>query len=137
MAEGIIVNATLKLSTIVCYQCAVTFAVPISLHETLKDTGRDFYCPNGHCQVYSRPKLNVLKEQLEGERKKNKRLNDRLDTAIDLRDKYLRKFRAQKGQKTKILNRIKKGVCPCCNRQFENLHNHMKTKHPELFEEKK
>jgi hypothetical protein len=26
--------------------------------------------------------------------------------------------------------RIQSGVCPCCNRTFENLGRHMKSKHP-------
>ena len=28
------------------------------------------------------------------------------------------------------------GVCPCCNRSFENLRNHMHTQHPDYGQEK-
>ncbi len=29
------------------------------------------------------------------------------------------------------MNRVSKGVCPCCNRMFSNLARHMASKHPE------
>ena len=32
----------------------------------------------------------------------------------------------------KQLKRVHNGVCPCCNRSFQNLQKHMKTKHPEI-----
>lgn len=30
--------------------------------------------------------------------------------------------------------RVKNGVCPCCNRSFQNLKRHMNTKHPNWSE---
>ncbi len=38
--------------------------------------------------------------------------------------------RAQKAAKTKLKNRIKHGVCPCCKRTFQNIAKHIATKHP-------
>lgn len=35
-------------------------------------------------------------------------------------------------QYSRIRERVKNGVCPCCNRTFENLARHMKTKHPDF-----
>lgn len=29
-------------------------------------------------------------------------------------------------------NRVANGVCPCCNRHFENLERHMKGQHPDF-----
>lgn len=34
--------------------------------------------------------------------------------------------------KTRIKNRVKNGVCPCCNRTFENLARHMQAKHSDF-----
>ena len=45
--------------------------------------------------------------------------------------------RAQKAAKTKLIKRIKNGICPCCNRTFKQLAAHMKNKHPEYVEHKK
>jgi hypothetical protein len=36
------------------------------------------------------------------------------------------------GQVTRIKNRVKNGVCICCNRSFSDLHQHMLTKHPDF-----
>jgi hypothetical protein len=49
----------------------------------------------------------------------------------DERDTAERRRRAEKAAKTKIKNRVAKGVCPCCNRTFQNLADHMKSKHPD------
>lgn len=38
--------------------------------------------------------------------------------------------RAEKAAKTRIKNRIARGVCPCCKRTFQNLAAHMQTQHP-------
>ena len=39
-------------------------------------------------------------------------------------------LRSHKAAKTRIKNRISKGICPCCNWYFENLAKHMTTEHP-------
>ena len=68
-------------------------------------------------------------EQLLRDRLTSKQaLVDRLNEDIRHKD---RKLSASKGQMTKLKNRVKNGVCPCCNRTFVNLLRHMKSKHPE------
>lgn len=42
-----------------------------------------------------------------------------------------RRAAAFKGQVTKIKNRVGNGVCPCCTRHFDNLHQHMQDQHPD------
>jgi hypothetical protein len=51
------------------------------------------------------------------------------------RDAARRGAAAQKGQKTRIKNRIARGVCPCCNRSFADLGAHMQQKHPHFTEQ--
>lgn len=38
---------------------------------------------------------------------------------------------AYKGAATRLKNRAKAGVCPCCNRTFQNLARHMASQHPD------
>lgn len=57
------------------------------------------------------------------------------DQAAKLRDyaALLRERESVKAQSTrlrKVKDRVKNGVCPCCNRTFVNLQRHMHTKHP-------
>ncbi|MBV6448554.1 hypothetical protein [Nitrosomonas sp.] len=53
------------------------------------------------------------------------RLETRNTHLVDQRDAAERSARAYKGQATKIKRRVGRGVCPCCNRHFENLERHM------------
>lgn len=43
-----------------------------------------------------------------------------------------RRLSAQFGENTKLRNRVKNGVCPCCTRSFQNLKQHIATKHPDF-----
>ena len=59
------------------------------------------------------------------------------------KDRYTRRWKdepersrsAIKGQLTRAKRRISKGVCPCCNRTFQNLANHISEKHPDYSEQ--
>ncbi len=113
-----------------CCECGINFGIPEDFKNILLDNGKTFYCPNGHSQYFTNKKsledrLKIKERQLKEEREFSSRLYDE-------KEDFKKKAAAQKGQKTKILNRIKNGVCPHCNRSFENLHNHMKTKHSDI-----
>lgn len=118
------------LITKTCGQCGIHFAVPETFDNARQRDGKTFYCPNGHLRVYRETESDRLKKelafkqsQLERERATVQRLSDESATAE-------RRLSAAKGQITKIKNRVSKGVCPCCNRQFADLHRHMTTQHP-------
>lgn len=126
IAEGIKWNKTITMETIVCCECGVPFGMPSDLKEKCRaDSGKLFYCPNGHAQHYSKSTATKVKEEYEAKLKeKQEELWAANSKAVQLEvdlDKANRK-----------LKRVSKGVCPCCNRTFENLARHMKSKHPEL-----
>ena len=35
-------------------------------------------------------------------------------------------------QRRIVNKRVSNGTCPCCNRQFQNMRDHMRMKHPEF-----
>lgn len=118
--------------------CGIQHAIPQSLrNEQLRqhDEGKSMgvYCPLGHSYVPSgESKAEKLRKQLAAERARHDQ--DR----ADLRDRIQREkhhSRALKAAKTRLKNRIAKGVCPCCNRSFQNLHRHMQNQHPEFLNE--
>ena len=85
---------------------------------------KSFWCPNGHSQSY----MGETHEQ------QIKKLKDRLAREQASHDQTTASLRATKGVVTKQkskLQRVAKGVCPCCNRSFGDLKKHMATKHPE------
>ena len=107
-----------------------------------------FYCVHGHQCHYPAGKTaeEELREQLNAERLARQRAEQKIAekedwarrweaTANDQREKAeheRRRANGYKGHATRITKRAKAGVCPCCNRSFENLRRHMATKHPQF-----
>lgn len=120
-----------------CCNCGIAFAVTRDFHrKCTEDSGFWFHCPAGHRQHYSKGEVQRLRQevaQLTETKDGLSNLNTRLQEKL-LRKEY--SIRALKAAKTKIINRVKNGVCPCCNRSFTDLQRHFKTKHPEVFDKK-
>lgn len=117
-----------------CFKCQSQMWIPDELNKAaLCNRGViPFYCAYGHRQFY-----------VEGETEADKlrRERDRLAQQIAYKDDRIKSLReeaeaagrraaAARGQVTKIKNRVGHGVCPCCNRTFENLARHMTSQHP-------
>lgn len=128
---GSTIHATTSFYVDTCCSCGMQFAMPTEFNNIRRNDHKAFYCPSGHSQSY----------QSESESEKLRRERDRLAQRIaerddeikrqrELREAAERQLSAAKGRVTKIKNRVAKGVCPCCNRQFSNLHRHMTTEHP-------
>jgi hypothetical protein len=113
--------------------CGISFAMPQDFQLVCRlDHNQEFYCPNGHGQVYigktEAQKERALRESAERDREyyqvQLRRTREELKSTE-------RSRAAIKGQNTKIKKRIANGVCPCCNRHFAALEKHMATKHPD------
>lgn len=117
-----------------CGKCGVEFLLPKTLDDENREKGADrtWYCPNGHARIYS--ESDTAKYRREAERLKQQLAmkDDEIARERDRRQASERTTAAYKGQITKIKTRVKAGVCPCCNRQFQDLHRHMQTKHPDF-----
>lgn len=117
-----------------CWVCGVHFAMELKYSKRRLNDGKSFYCPNG-CQIrYGTPPWKEIEQELQRERQQHDQTRARLSDVREQRDGVERRLSAQKGVTTRIKNRVSKGVCPCCNRTFENLARHMKSKHPDYAE---
>ncbi len=109
-----------------CGGCGIPFYVPTNWLKAKVQSKGSFSCPNGCSRVFcGKTDAEKLKEQLELQRKENEAVQQQLQ------DRWLDAL-GEKNKLEKQLKRIHKGVCPCCNRSFQNLQRHMATKHPEL-----
>ena len=119
---------TLTVET--CCVCAIGFAMPDELRKrALADHEVNFYCPAGHSQHYTGETAEQrLTKQLAAARGNERHARERLETEE-------RRARAFKGQVTKIKRRVAAGVCPCCNRTFQDLARHMQGQHPDFIKE--
>jgi chromosome segregation ATPase len=119
-------------------QLHVLFAIPKYWDDSLRESHATFYCPAGHGQSYTGPtEADKLRAKLKETEKYRANAAHRTEMAeaeaVHLRDQLgatERSLRGHKAAKTRIKNRIAAGVCPCCNRQFQNLHRHMTGQHP-------
>lgn len=117
-----------------CYKCKCKMWIPDELNiAALNARGEiPFHCAYGHRQFYLEGESEETKLRRERDRLAQ-RLAEWQDEARSEREKKEaaeRRAAAARGQVTKIKNRVGHGVCPCCNRTFENLARHMNSKHP-------
>lgn len=114
---------TVTLKTLQCSCCGIVFSIPENLMTELRRTHASFYCPNGHSQYY--PQDNETEKLRKELRRKEQELADTVQLKIRSENLLIKTQRD--------LNRMKKGVCPCCNRSFRNVREHMRKQHPETI----
>jgi len=122
-----------QLYVLDCPTCGVVSATTREYEETRRKDGKAFYCPNGHSGSFPvgkteeqrlREQLNEANRATERERKSREWAEQRAKGAnisAGMARASERRLRARVGA----------GVCPCCNRTFQQLARHMKSKHPE------
>lgn len=106
-----------------CCNCGVPFGIARDLWDEFdRDHNRYFYCPNGHSQHYAKSREQRLAQELERARDDLAYNRSRLATVERSRS-------ALRGIVTRERNRLAKGLCPRCNREFPDVAKHMKMLH--------
>ena len=117
-----LVEVRVVLEPIACFTCGMAFAVPDSFSRDRLYDGQAFYCPVGHRQIFTeRNELSAQIKSLEADKANLKASYDRLYKRYDEAAKETKRLR----------RRARAGLCLSCNRHFENLERHNKTKHEE------
>lgn len=132
-------TGTLEIITCCHEDCKQKFAMEDALYRQRKNDHYTFYCPRGHKQHFpDKSNEELLQQELQQQKEKIERLEQSRTSLHTLltneRTGRRNEVRSLKGAKTRILNRVKNGVCPCCNRSFSNLKRHMDSKHPDHSE---
>lgn len=125
--EGAVFQAVEDFKIINCYKCGMPFGVPDRWKQNRMKDQESFYCPNGHRQAYSESSDSRLRKEVE-------RKERELEQERAAKRKAARERDAIRKSHRKMRERVKNGVCPCCNRTFQNLLQHMRTKHADLGE---
>lgn len=109
-----------------CCKCGMSFAMTTDFRRRRLDDRQNFYCPSGHAQHYTgKTEAQKLKDELERSKQMLDAAQSRAATAEREREHVAK---AHKKMRARVMN----GVCPCCNRTFQNLLRHMKSEHPEF-----
>lgn len=137
LQRGQTYSITQELITEQCCTCGTVFAMTKEFREQCRShpgpNGKSFYCPAGHGQHYQ-GETEATKLRRERDRLKQEQayLEDSRRAALEDAEHQRRRANGYKGHAAKITKRAKAGVCPCCNRSFENLRRHMETQHAEF-----
>ena len=137
VAEEIRVTYASQLGIIICHSCTGVYALADKFLKRRQADGVGWTCP--YCKqgtAYSESHVDKLQRELRKQQESTAYQRDEKERALHQRDSANRSCAAFKGvatKKTKQLDRVKNGVCPCCNRHFKNLQRHMKSKHSEVL----
>lgn len=108
-----------------CYKCHCAFGLTQDHYRRAKETGINFYCPNGHDQVFTTSEIDKLKRELLSKETTIQWLREDSNWQKEQRKKEYRRRVAMKGTLTKIKNKICAGKCPKCDKVFDDLKAHM------------
>lgn len=109
--------------------CGITLAVPRALYNHAKESPNNhIYCPIGHKFIF----CDTWQEKAEKEQARLADERRRHEATRDLLQAEEQSHRATRGHLTRHKKRASAGVCPCCNRTFQNVARHMSTKHPDF-----
>jgi hypothetical protein len=118
----------------VCCMCKEPMWLPLSLERTAQALSGSlvFYCAYGHGQVYRAGETEETKLRRERDRLAQQ-IAQKDDEIADQRRRLVKAENEASDARKKasaLRKRASAGTCPCCNRSFSALAQHIATKHP-------
>jgi hypothetical protein len=121
---------------IMCASCGTAFCMESHLHGCRLTDNLNFYCPNGHANVYHGGEVDRLKRELAEAKAQSLRAEQRIEQERRTREWAEKRARGAniaagmaKAAAGRLRARVHAGVCPDCHRTFKQLAAHMKAKH--------
>ena len=121
----------IELRKTTCW-CGTPFMLPERLLDSAINSGHTIYCPHGHTLHWKDTEADKLRRERDNLKQQQALLED------EARQANIRAFeateRAKKSERAKkrLEKRTSAGTCPCCQRTFSNMAEHMKHQHPEF-----
>lgn len=121
-----------ELTVVNCGECGGSYAINERYHQQAREKGTSWTCPYCKCGwgFSGNGEIQRLRKQVETEQAARVRAQERAQRYEERAEHERRRAMGFKGALTKVKNRVSKGVCPCCQRTFANLHQHMTKQHP-------
>lgn len=117
-----------------CWKCKAEIWLPDELLAAARHSSSvGFFCGYGHRAVFQEgeDQETILRRERDRLTQRLAQKDDEIANEKKRRREVEASLSATRGVVTRIKNRVGHGICPCCNRTFENLHRHMKGKHPD------
>jgi DNA-binding XRE family transcriptional regulator len=113
----------LNFRVVTCCNCHMAFGMPDAFYDKRRADRRIFTCPAGHEQHFTGPtEESKLRDEVVRQRSVLEAAQARATRLQHERDVVSKAHR-------RMRERIQNGVCPCCNRTFQNLLQHMTSEH--------
>lgn len=129
-----VLNIGVTLDIIHCASCGIVFGVPADFIERRRKDNAEFRCPAGHVNVYRENAFDKLKKENDRLRSQVEHERNSREVAARLHKTALTGERIKRGKAeakaARIETRVNAGVCPHCQRTFQQLARHMQSKHP-------
>lgn len=108
-----------------CGECGIEFHVPQHFYDERRKTGKGWHCPNGHSRVFRESDADKFRRERDQAKQEIARIEQ---------EREEQRARAEKAERAtaRLKKRASAGTCPCCNRTFANMAEHMKGQHPEF-----
>lgn len=112
-----------------CPVCYVQYAAPAAMFRLKLERGGNWYCPNGHSIHFTETEADKMRRERDAARQQIARVEDEKRLAVAEAER--RATAAERAHRASQ-KRASAGNCPCCQRTFSNMAEHMKTQHPEF-----
>lgn len=112
-----------------CGECGIEFKVPEHFYSERKETGKGWFCPNGHSRVFRESDVHVLTRERDRLKQQMAQKDDELSAERNRRILAERDAQRIADKAQRAAKRTLAATCPCCNRSFANLARHLKTQH--------
>jgi hypothetical protein len=124
------------LTVMDCPACGIAFGITAEYEQRRRKDHQSFSCPSGHTMSFSgktaeQKEIDRLRSEAEFQKTRAESWQEDAEQYKKSAESSRRSAAAARGHITRIKRRVSKGVCPCCNRQFSDLHRHMTSQHPE------
>jgi hypothetical protein len=119
------------IEAVKCGVCQAWHGLEAGFHQKAKQSGAYWYCP--HCKSwigYNETEIKRLRDELAREKHRAEQRQARIESLQRETEHLEHRRRGTLGALRRTQKRVKHGVCPCCNRTFQNLARHMAGKHP-------
>jgi len=127
---------SIVLERVTCVNCGIVFGLDKHFVGELRESHKEFCCPNGHSLAYNVPSekerriaelerqakaLTTSRDYWQNREAEQRRTGERLANQVN----------GYKGVVTRMKRRTVAGRCPCCSHQFKDLKRHMANQHPD------
>lgn len=130
---------TIKLTLVTCSGCYATWGMD-PLWEDRKRRDHSWWnCPYCRASLHYPEQSDIERaeaatkrahELLEQQKSCTKQAWEIADQRAKDRDAAERRASARAGVATRLKNRVRRGLCPCCSKSFADIKAHMESSHP-------